>query len=246
MNDLLSMDWWLTPLSGAKVHHLPNWMIWHARTMVASWVVLLPLGVLAARYFKVTPHQDWPQVLDNRAWWHAHRSLQYFGMALVLVGIFLSFNHGAQATVSAVWHHWLGWAVVILGAGQLVSAWGRGSKGGPTEPAIRGDHYDMTIHRRWFERLHKGLGWLAIAVAILTVLLGLSAADAPRWMLGVLCVWWLLLGTLAWRWQHQGRCIDTYQAIWGTDSRHPGNQRTPIGWGVRRPSNESHKRGPST
>ena len=50
MNALWSLDWWLTPLSGATEHHLPDWMIWHARTMVAAWAVLLPLGVLAARY----------------------------------------------------------------------------------------------------------------------------------------------------------------------------------------------------
>ena len=242
----LSLAWWLTPLSGASEHHLPDWVIWHARTMVAAWAVLLPLGALAARYFKVTPQQDWPRVLDNRAWWHAHRSLQYFGMALVAVGVYLAWNQGAQATASAFWHHWLGWAVVILGAGQLLSAWTRGSKGGPTEPSMRGDHYDMTTHRRWFERLHKGLGWLAIVAAALTVVLGLIAADSPRWMAGVLTIWWLLLTTLAWRWQRQGRCIDTYQAIWGPDPRHPGNQRPASGWGVRRPLKESRERSPST
>ena len=169
MTPALTLAWWLTPLSGASEHHLPDWVIWHARTMVAAWAVLLPLGVLVARYFKVTPRQDWPRVLDNRAWWHAHRGLQYGGMALVAVGTWLAWNQGAQASASAVWHHWLGWAVVILGAGQLISAWTRGSKGGPTEPTLRGDHYDMTPHRRWFERLHKGLGWLAIGAAVLTV-----------------------------------------------------------------------------
>ena len=38
-----------------------------------------------------------------------------------------------------------------------------------------------------------------------------------------------------WRLQRQGRCIDTYQAIWGPDPRHPGNRLKPVGWGVRRP-----------
>lgn len=242
----LSLAWWLTPLSGASEHLLPDWVIWHARVMVAAWAVLLPLGGLAARYFKVTVRQDWPRVLDNRAWWHAHRGLQYLGMALVALGVILAWNQGAQTTPVAQWHHWLGWAVVLAGMVQLISAWLRGSKGGPTEPSMRGDHYDMTAHRRRFERLHKGLGWLAIAAAVLTVLLGLVAADAPRWMAGVLAVWWLLLGTLTWRWQRQGRCIDTYQAIWGPDPRHPGNQRPASGWGVRRPLSGSPERGPST
>jgi hypothetical protein len=70
---------------------------------------------------------------------------------------------------------------------------------------------------------------------VLTVVLGLVAADAPRWMAGVLTVWWLLLGAVAWRWQRQGRCVDTYQAIWGPDPRHPGNQQPASTWGVHRP-----------
>lgn len=246
MTPWLSLAWWLAPLSGANEHQLPDWVIWHARTMVMAWAVLLPLGVLAARFFKVTPRQDWPRVLDNRAWWHAHRGLQYLGMALVGVGTALAWDHGAQASASAAWHHWLGWAVVLLGAGQLLSAWTRGSKGGPTELTMRGDHYDMTGHRRWFERLHKGLGWLAIAAAVLTIGLGLAAADAPRWMAGVFTAWWLLLAALAWRWQRQGRCIDTYQAIWGPDTRHPGNQRRDTSWGARRPLDTSPRRGRST
>ncbi len=202
--------------------------------MVVGWVILLPLGALSARYFKVTPRQNWPQTLDNRAWWHAHRALQYLGMALVVAGTALAWNQGGRTTTVAAFHHWLGWVVVVLGLAQLVSAWGRGSKGGPTEPTLRGDHYDMTTHRRWFERLHKGLGWLAIGLAALTVVLGLLAADAPRWMSGVIGLWWSALVALTWHWQRQGRCRDTYQAIWGPSASHPGNQVPPIGWGVRR------------
>ena len=32
------------------------------------WAVLLPLGALLARYFKVMPGQRWPDVLDNPRW----------------------------------------------------------------------------------------------------------------------------------------------------------------------------------
>ncbi len=234
LTSALSLEWWLTPLSGAGDHHLPDWLVWHARSMVAAWGVLLPVGVLAARYFKVTPRQDWPRVLDNRAWWHAHRGLQYLGMSLVALGALLAWNRGAQASALAAWHHWLGWSVVALGAGQLISAWARGSKGGPTAPSMRGDHYDMTSHRRWFERLHKGLGWLALALAAAVIATGLVTADAPRWMAGLLGAWWMLLAGLAWQWQRQGRCIDTYQAIWGPDPGHPGNRLPATGWGTRR------------
>jgi hypothetical protein len=93
----------------------------------------------------------------------------------------------------------------------------------------------MTPRRRWFERLHKSIGWLAVLLALVVIGLGLKAADAPRWMPGMLALWWTVLGLWAWRLQRAGRCIDTYQAIWGPDPRHPGNQRAPIGLGVTRP-----------
>jgi hypothetical protein len=74
---------------------------------------------------------------------------------------------------------------------------------------------------------------MLLAVGVLG--LGLHVADAPRWMALALLAWWLLLAALAAHWQRTGRCIDTYQAIWGPDPQHPGNRVPPIGWGVRRP-----------
>ena len=90
----------------------------------------------------------------------------------------------------------------------------------------------MSPHRLPFERIHKSLGWLTVLSAMAVIALGLLVADAPRWMPLVLLAWW---PALALRWQGQGRCIDTYQAIWGPDPVHPGNRQRPIGWGVRRP-----------
>ena len=229
------LRWWLSPLSGASSHTLDTAVIWHARFMVLAWAVLLPLGAIAARYFKVTPRQDWPRQVDNRAWWHAHRSFQYLGVALMLAGAALAWKVGTQSSRVALWHGYFGWSVVTLGVLQILSAWARGSKGGPTEPQLRGDHYDMTRHRLWFEALHKGAGWLAVVLAIVTVTLGLIAADAPRWMPFTLALWWLGLLALGWHLERAGRCIDTYQAIWGPDMKHPGNQRSSNGWRMRRP-----------
>ena len=227
-------DWWLSPLSGASVHSIDSWMSWHARAMVMSWAVLLPLGALAARYFKVMPKQDWPRELDNRAWWHAHRLLQYSGVVLMMVGVWLAWNEGSQSSAAAVWHSYLGWSVIVLGVSQIVAAWARGSKGGPTDVQLRGDHYDMTAQRFWFEALHKTGGWLAITLAIVTILLGFWAADAPRWMVLVLTGWWALLIVVGTKLQRDQRCIDTYQAIWGPSLEHPGNQRPMVDWGARR------------
>lgn len=229
------VDWWLLPLSGKPDHALAAWAYWHARCMVLGWGVLLPLGALAARYFKVTPRQRWPEQLDNKAWWHAHRALQWAGIVVMSLGAWLAWGQGGGGSPAARLHAWAGWALVALGWLQIAAGLLRGSKGGPTDVQMQGDHYDMSPYRAGFERLHKGVGWLALVAAVAVIALGLQVADAPRWMALVLAAWWLLLGAAAWRWQQQGRCIDTYQAIWGPDPRHPGNRLKPIGWGVRRP-----------
>jgi hypothetical protein len=236
-------QWLMAPLSGAPQHVIEPWAYWHARCMVAGWGVMLPLGALLARYFKVPRHADWPRVLDHKAWWHGHRALQWGGVLVMSAGAALAWGHGHLAGSAALAHAWLGWTVIALGWLQVAAGLVRGSKGGPTSEQLRGDHYDMTAYRVWFERLHKGLGWLAIAAAVLVLVLGLLLADAPRWMALVLASWWLGLGAAAWHWQRQGRCIDTYQAIWGPDPRHPGNHKRPIGWGVRRLQNQAHTHG---
>ena len=228
------VDWFLTPLSGTLHHPIEPWAYWHARCMVLGWGVLLPLGALSARYFKVTPHQAWPQQLDSKGWWHAHRALQWAGIVAMSAGALLAWGQGTGSSVTARLHAGAGWALVALGWLQIAAGLGRGSKGGPTDDQMRGDHYDMTPHRIRFERLHKGLGWLAILAALGVTLMGLRVADAPRWMAITLVAWWGLLGLAAWRWQRQGRCLDTYQAIWGSDPHHPGNGTKPIGWGIRR------------
>ncbi len=232
-------QWLLKPLSGAAIHEIDMLIAWHARLMVLAWAVMLPMGVIAARYYKVTPRQDWPRQMDNRAWWHAHRALQYGGVLTMLIGIALSWQATHHDSTPAMLHRYLGWAVLALGLVQIIGAWLRGSKGGPTEPQMRGDHYDMTAYRLRFEWIHKTCGWAALGIAVLTVVLGLIAADAPRWMPIVLAAWWLALITLAIRLERAGRNIDTYQAIWGPSPEHPGNQRPHVNWGMVRPALKS-------
>jgi hypothetical protein len=231
------IDWWLLPISGAASHEIAPSAYWHARLMVLGWCVLLPLGALAARFYKVLPGRGWPRVVDDKRWWHAHRGLQWAGVLAMTAGLGVVLNSGGAASGSpmAQAHAWAGWSVCVVGWLQVAGSLVRGSKGGPTDLQMRGDHYDMTARRVAFERLHKSLGWAAVVVAIGVIALGLGVADAPRWMALVLALWWLMLAAAFVRLQRQGRCIDTYQAIWGTDPAHPGNRKRPVGWGVRRP-----------
>ncbi|MEM9029327.1 MAG: cytochrome b561 domain-containing protein [Pseudomonadota bacterium] len=233
------MEWLFLPIDATREHAVDLLVAWHGRLMVAAWAVLFPIGILAARYYKIMPRQNWPRELDNKSWWWTHLTSQYLGAALVGFGLLLVVfapSGGAAGT----WHQLVGWVLIGLCSLQLMSGWLRGSKGGPTDQApdgsLHGDHYDMTLRRRIFEHYHKTLGYLALALSCWAIVSGLWLANAPVWMWLVIAAWWVILMAIGVVLQHRGRCVDTYQAIWGNDPALPGNQRRPIGWGVRRPS----------
>jgi uncharacterized membrane protein len=235
------MDWLLAPIDASRAHDITRLVSWHARAMVLAWAVLVPLGIISARYFKVTPRQNWPERLDNRAWWVAHRALQYSagGAILLAVGLILSNDSRLDSVTSTLWMHvLLGWAVVVLAGVQFTSALLRGSKGGPSEVAakgtLRGDHFDMTARRKIFEYVHKFGGVLAAILSVVTILTGLWQANAPHWMwLGILG-WWGCLAVVVVYLERRMGAFDTYQAIWGPDPDLPGNKIAPIGMAVRR------------
>ncbi len=234
------------PISGASDHHLAGWASWHGRAMVLAWGIMLPVGVLIARFYKVTPRQDWPLVLDNKRWWYLHLQLQGGGVLVMTLGLLIALAGTAGLAPWRNLHSVFGWSIVLLAWLQLLGGWLRGSKGGPAAGAPRaqwsGDHYDMSPRRLRFERLHKGLGYLMLALSALTIFLGLASADAPVWMWLAQAAWSLLyLALFAWL-QRRGRCIDTYQAIWGPDRAHPGNRIEAIGCGIRRYTAASYRR----
>ncbi len=228
------IQWFLTPMSGAHEHVIAGAIAWHGRYMVLAWGVLIPLAILVARFWKIWPKQPWPQELDNKNWWNLHRLLHSLALVLITAAAYIAVRHRGAAAFSFSLHALLGWSLVATVWIQVLGGLARGSKGGPTETHLRGDHFDMTSRRQHFERLHKAIGWLSVPLAMLTILLGMAASDAPRWMPLTLLCWWAVLGGLAWRWQTEHRCIDTYQAIWGNDSHLPGLSQKPIGWGITR------------
>ena len=244
------VDFLLEPWSGAAVHHIPAAWAWHGRLMVLAGAVLFPVGIMLARYYKVTRRQNWPEELDNRFWWHGHRLTQYLGIGLMTGAVAVVWTDCSDGGI-AEWpcrqgpltqHALAGLAALAAGWLQIALGLARGSKGGPTDPGTdprdprtwRGDHYDMTPRRIVFEWSHKILGYLALVLAAAAIVTGLFHANAPRWMFLVLAAWWA--GLLAWavRMQRRGRNIDTYQAIWGPDPRHPGAKRKPTGFGITR------------
>ena len=231
------MEWLLAPIDGSRPHEVGFFVAWHGRSMFLAWVILIPTGVLLARFFKVWPGQNWPHELDDERWWISHLLLQQLGALVTVLGVILILweTRGSSDKL----HHWLpGYFVIAACLVMVLAGWLRGSKGGPTDPAadedLAGDHFDMTRRRRVFEYLHKFLGYGVLLVAATTVYTGMWAANGPRWMWIAISVWWLCVISLAIVLQRRGMAHDTYQAIWGPNPDLPGNRVKPIGWGIRR------------
>lgn len=223
------MDWLFTPIGGALHPEFSGLVYWHGRLMVLAWVVLFPIGILAARFFKIMPKQDWPRELDNKIWWRTHLSTQYGGGLALLLALALILLAPENQGVSSLVHTASGWIVVLMAVVQFASGWLRGTTGGPTKRApdgsTFGDHYNMTKRRKAFEAIHKSLGLLAVFVAAVAVLTGLLFVGSPPWMIIVIVVWWIILALLFFTLQKRGFQRETYHAIWGPDPAHPGNQK---------------------
>lgn len=241
-------NWSLLPISGNNYHFVDFRTAWHGRIMVFTWSFAIPISILVARFFKVTPKQNWPYQLDNKFWWHTHRYINYLSIFLTVIGIFFIWKHDQYEGISRQLHYYLGWIIALLCVIQLGSSWLRGTKGGPTAPmldkngkiiSLFGDHYCMTPKRVLFERIHKFIGYFMWLIALTVTTLGLFIADAPRWMWFCLLVWWIGLVILFWLLQKNGFCIDTYQAIWGPDPTLPGNKVKQFV--VRYPSDDIRK-----
>jgi len=224
-----TLDWLADSIDESRAHNVPALPAWHARVMVLAWAILLPLGVLIARYFKVWPGQNWPHELDRREWWRAHLYLQCSGAAFAIAGVLLMIIWGdAHESTDSYWHRLFGWTAMWCLVIQIIGGLIRGSTGGPTYPApngsIRGDHYDMTARRKVFEYIHKSIGYLALLSASAAIIAGLWMLNAPRWMWLSIQTWWLALIIASIVFERAGRAVETYQAIWGPDPQHPGNQ----------------------
>ncbi|WP_282607511.1 cytochrome b561 domain-containing protein [Pelagibius sp. Alg239-R121] len=204
-------------------------LVIHALVMLFAWLVLIPIGVLAARFFKVLPRQDWPRQLDNQAWWKLHQFTQYSGVVLMLIAVYIAVSESGELGLSI--HGILGLAAVILACGQVLSGWLRGSKGGPTDrnatpddtSSWRGDHYDMTGRRLSFEAWHKCGGYLAMGLAFAAIATGMLMIGWSEMIFGLAVVFTLALWILFVVFERLGLRKDTYQAIWGPDKNHPGN-----------------------
>lgn len=247
-----AMDWLLTPISGASEHAIASSIAWHGRLMAVAWAILMPVAFVIARFYKITPGQSWPNQLDNPFWFVNHRRLGYaIGILTIAALAIIIWGRGGRILWQG--HHAItGWVIFALACFQIAGSLLRGTHGGPIDPFTRqsrppeqwpGDHFSLTRRRIFFEYSHKLVGYLLVLLAVWTIVSGLYAADAPRWMWAGIGFWLVFCVGAFVRLQRKGKCIDTYQAIWGLDDTLPGYRRKPIGWGITRinrksPSNE--------
>ena len=104
----------------AVVMQLPAVWLWHAGLMVAAWGVLVPAGAMIARFCKVMPGQDWPRVLDNKTWWHAHLALQYAGVLVMSsAAATMAFDNGLRLESG---HARWGACAMVLAWAQIIAA----------------------------------------------------------------------------------------------------------------------------
>ncbi len=236
-------EWLLASIDSSRSHDVSFEVAWHGRLMVLGWSVMVPVGILSARYFKILPRQKWPQQLDSQAWWYTHLTLQYLTGVLTVVAVWLIWDTAGNHD-GAFLHRLMGWTTVVLCGVQYLAGWFRGSKGGPTEVArtgtIRGDHFDMTPRRIAFEHLHKTVGYICLLAALIAVFAGLWITNAPRWMCLAILVWWVAVIYAFVHLQRIYGAAETYESIWGDDPALPGNKLKPIGWGIRKRGPQSH------
>ncbi len=206
---------------------------YHAILMVAIWVILVPLCVIAIRFGKPKPIPNGitEQVkLTNLVWWwfSLHKYGLYLAIGLSLVGLAIALV--ASSGFSGSVHSMFGLATIMLGCLQVIAGWLRGKHGGryyytadPDDPSTwRGDHFDMTRRRRMFAAYHKTAGYFAGFFAVGAVASGLMQFSMPV-LTGVIMITVLVILGLCIVLEYKGLRYDGYRAAHGNNPDHPYN-----------------------
>ena len=140
------------------------WIVAHGTLMLASWGLLLPAGIIIARLAK---HK-----MPEGIWFKCHKILQISGVMIASVGWVVAlvqfdvFSAGVKDNVSYV-HGLLGSIVMILGIIQPVNAVVR-----PHAPPDKSS--PKPLRRIVWEYIHKGSGYTALALSIITIAIGIT------------------------------------------------------------------------
>lgn len=133
----------------------------HGSLMLISWGFLLPSGTIFARFFKHRPDGLWFQI---------HKVVQSIGLFIAVIGFIIAlrnFNVFGDKGYNNYRHGICGCITMGLGILQPISACLRPDA---TEPGGK-----PTMARKLWEYWHKGAGYAAVIMAIVTIALGTTS-----------------------------------------------------------------------
>ena len=163
-------------------------LLFHILLMGASWGALLPWGAALANRARA--------VSGRGEWFKLHRTFQYAGWMLQVLGFVVIFANVAKGSPngSGIFqyhfestHAKLGLVVVIVGTLQPLNALIR-------PHPLNGKTGQKSNLRRFWELWHKGAGWLAILGGLVNVLLGILLLKMQSYSSTLVVVTALILG----------------------------------------------------
>jgi len=149
-----------------------NLRLIHGSCMITGWGLLLPNGMLVARYFKLHPE-------SGAAWFKFHRICQPLGLVVSTIGwiIALASFDVFQDRDTRFVHGLVGSLVMALGWLQPLNAYFRPHV--PSSPDT-----PKTTKRIIWEHYHRGAGWFCFFMALFTVFLGTTMIPLPADRMG--------------------------------------------------------------
>ncbi|XP_072973235.1 cytochrome b561 and DOMON domain-containing protein At3g07570-like [Typha angustifolia] len=144
---------------------------WHGFLAAFGWGILMPVGIVMARYFK---HRD-------PFWFYSHISIQGIGFVFGVAGAIAGFSLGDDGPGNIGAHIALGITILVCGCLQVLAFLIRPDK----SSKIRG-------YWNWY---HHNIGRAAIIFAVANVFLGLSLAhESSSWSVfyGIFLAVWVL------------------------------------------------------
>ncbi|KAI3454238.1 hypothetical protein Pfo_010901 [Paulownia fortunei] len=155
----------------------------HGFMMFLAWGILLPGGILAARYLK--------HVKDD-SWFRIHVNLQYSGLAIVFLGFLFAVAELRGLTLNSL-HVKFGMLAILLAVAQPVNAYLR-----PKKPA---SGEEASSKRLIWEHTHIIVGRCAIVVGIAALVSGMKHlgeryGDENVHGLSWALIVWFLIGAL--------------------------------------------------
>lgn len=147
-------------ITDAEAGTLQNLFLLHGSLMLIGWGILLPSGAIVAKFSKHREHAFWYKV---------HRIIQPFGLLVAIFGWFIALKNFSALNAKgdpglSYPHAMCGMVTMVIGIIQPVNAILRPHKPEESEPK-------STLRIAW-ELLHKGLGWIAIFLAAVTIWMG--------------------------------------------------------------------------